>query len=77
MSVYEKGDYIKAEFKDDSTGESEWMWVQVESSYDSMRVVCGRLDNEPIVSADLSLGQQLAVSYDNIRDHRKASSFEA
>jgi len=30
MAVYEQGDYIKVEFKDDSTGESEWMWVMVD-----------------------------------------------
>lgn len=26
MPLYQPGDYIKVEFKDDGTGESEWMW---------------------------------------------------
>ena len=26
MAKYEPGDYVKAEFKDESTGENEWMW---------------------------------------------------
>ena len=35
-----------------------------------------KLDNEPIVNRDMRLGMALAVSYDNIRDHRTASSFK-
>lgn len=72
---YEPGDYLKVEFKSEQTGESEWMWVKVESSDDATRIVFGRLDNEPIVNTDLRLGMQLAVSYDNVREHMKASSF--
>jgi hypothetical protein len=34
MAKYESGDYVKAEFKDDKTGESEWMWVRVDSCDD-------------------------------------------
>ena len=34
MAVYEHGDYIKVEFKDDRTGESEWMWVMVDHADD-------------------------------------------
>jgi len=37
-------------------------------------MVFGRLDSEPIASPDLKLGMELAVSYDNIRDHRTAAS---
>jgi hypothetical protein len=74
--VYEQGDYVKAEFCDERTGELEWMWVKVSSSDDSLRVVFGRLDSEPIVLTDLSLGMELAVSYDNIRDHRTPVSFK-
>ena len=29
MSRYRPGDVVKVEFKDDETGESEWMWVRV------------------------------------------------
>ena len=76
MVQYQVGDYIKAEFKDDRTGESEWLWVRVQSSDDQLRVVFGELDNEPITLQGLRLGMLLAVSYDNIREHRSASSFK-
>jgi hypothetical protein len=35
MSNYQTGDYVKAEFRNDQTGESEWMWVRVESCDDA------------------------------------------
>lgn len=76
MASYESGDYVKVEFQDDKTGESEWMWVRVESADDSQRLVFGWLDSEPIVlTKDLRVGQRLAVSYDNIRQHKRASEF--
>jgi hypothetical protein len=50
MSTYQPGDYVKVEFRDDSTGESEWMWVKVEHADDEEEVVFGQLDNEPIVN---------------------------
>ena len=74
MGKYVIGDFVKAEFKDDSGGESEWMWIMVHSSDDEKRVVFGRLDNEPIIFKRLRLGQEIAVSYDLIREHRPASS---
>jgi hypothetical protein len=77
MSIYNPGDYIKAEFKEDSTGESEWMWVRIDHADDIERVVFGQLDNEPVVNKDLRRGMELAVSYDNIREHKKSSDFEA
>jgi len=70
LGRYAKGDYIKAEFTDDEKQESEWMWVLVDSSDDEARVVFGRLDSQPIVCTELRLGQQLAVSYDLVREHR-------
>ena len=76
MNMYTAGDYIKAEFRDEQSGEAEWMWVRVESDDPVRRVVFGTLDSEPVVSTDLRLGMQLAVSYDNIRDHRTPASFE-
>jgi len=75
MAAYEHGDYVKVEFKEDKTGESEWMWVRVDYADDIERVVFGRLDNEPVVNKDLRLGMELAVSYDNIREHRKSAVF--
>lgn len=75
MSVYEPGDYIKVDFKDDQSGESEWMWVRVESADDAKRIVFGSLDSQPVLdhSGKLKLGTQLAVSYDNVLQHKKAS----
>jgi hypothetical protein len=75
MGKYVKGDHVKAEFKDDASGESEWMWVMVDSSDDERRLVFGRLDNEPIVSKKLRLGQEIAVSFDVIREHRPGTRF--
>ncbi len=76
MTTYEPGDYIKAEFRDERSGESEWMWIKIHSSDDALRVVFGELDIEPIVSTNLRRGMALAVSYDNILDHRKPTSFD-
>ena len=39
-------------------------------------MVFGTFDSEPIVMAELRLGQELAVSYDNIREHRTPASFK-
>jgi len=75
MGKYQRGDFVKAEFRDERSGESEWMWVKVESSDDANRMVFGRLDNEPIVSLHVRLGMELAVSYDNVREHMKSESF--
>jgi hypothetical protein len=77
VSTYEKDDYIKVEFPDETTGVSEWMWVRVDYADDTNRLVFGWLDSQPVVNAaDLRLGQHLAVSYDNIRQHKKASEFD-
>ena len=76
MAEYEVGDYVKAEFKDDESGKSEWMWVHVESADDATRLVFGTLDNQPVVDTDaLQLGQRIAVSYDKIRQHKKSWEF--
>jgi hypothetical protein len=70
------GDYVKFEIKNDATGESEWMWLRVEHSDESKKLVFGWLDSETIVfAADLKLGQHMAVSYENVRDHKKGDEF--
>jgi uncharacterized protein YegJ (DUF2314 family) len=71
MGKYTKGDHVKIEVEDKRFGASEWMWVLVESSDDEQRLVFGTLDNEPIANTDMRLGQQLAVSYDKIREHKR------
>ena len=73
---YAAGDYVKFEIKDDATGESEWMWLKVDRSDEPNRFVFGILDSQPILfTKNLKLGQQIAVSFDNVRDHKKASDF--
>lgn len=77
MPDFQRGDYVKAEFRNDATGESEWMWVRIDS-YDKQRqVVFGILDSEPMLDygGKLRLGSELAVSYSNIREHRKPRDF--
>lgn len=74
--MYARGDYLKVEFRDEKSGESEWMWVLVESDDPTHRMVFGTLDSEPVVTRGVRLGHQLAVSYDNIREHRKPESFK-
>jgi len=74
MAACQPGDYVKVEFRDERTGDSEWMWVKVDYCDDANRLVFGWLDNEPVVSPDkLKFGQHLAISYDNVRDHRRSS----
>ena len=76
MGRYKAGEYVKVEVRDEASGESEWLWVLVDDSDDERRLVFGKLDNEPIVHTNMLLGMELAVSYDNIRDHRTATSFK-
>jgi uncharacterized protein YegJ (DUF2314 family) len=71
MSIYEPGDHVKVEFTDAESGESEWMWLQVDSIDDEQRLLFGKLDSQPIIITELRLGQALAVSYDKIREHRR------
>jgi hypothetical protein len=76
MARYEPGDYIKVEFKDDQSGESEWMWVLVERCDVADRLVFGTLDSLPVVHGDrLRLGQEVAISFENIREHKKHDAF--
>jgi hypothetical protein len=49
------------------------MWVRIDHADDSERIVFGQLDNEPVANKGLRRGMELAVSYDNIRDHKKLS----
>ena len=76
MPKFQPGDYVKAEFKDEVTGESEWMWVQVDSCDDEAGLLFGRLDNEPLLGTALHAGDEIAVSYKKIVEHRNASDFQ-
>jgi uncharacterized protein YegJ (DUF2314 family) len=75
MGMYKQGDSVKIEVPDETTGVGEWMWVLVDESDDERRLVFGKLDNEPLINTDMRLGMELAVSYDNVREHRTASFF--
>ena len=49
--------------------------ILVDRCDEEARLVFGRLDNEPIVNNCLPLGKELAISYDQIREHRKPWEF--
>ena len=71
MGKYSKGEHVKIEVVNEHSGESEWMWLLVDHSDDDRQLVFGKLDSEPVAITDMRLGQELAVSYDKIRQHRK------
>lgn len=71
MGRYAKGDHVKIEAVDDRSGESEWLWLLVESSDDESEIILGMLDSQPVVMTDMRLGQELAVGYEKVRDHRR------
>ena len=71
MGAYRKGDHVKIEVTNEQSFESEWMWLLVDHSDDEQRLVFGALDSEPVVTRDMRRGQELAVSYDRVREHRK------
>jgi hypothetical protein len=75
--IYERGDYVKVEFPDESTGIGEWMWVRVTRCDVQKRVIFGILDNEPLSDYEgtVKLGSELAVGYSQIREHRKPTEF--
>ncbi len=74
---YERGDYIKVEFPSEAGMPSEWMWVRIHHCDDSKQMVFGTLDNEPLndYNDKLELGSELAVSYSQIREHKKRTEF--
>jgi len=78
LPTYDPGDYVKVEFPEESTGSEEWMWVHVDRCDDEKRLVYGMLDNEPVnnYGGRLKLGSELAISYDQIREHKKPWEFK-
>lgn len=77
MPTYAPGDYVKVEFQDKTTGIGEWMWVRVSRCDDQRQLVFGTLDNQPLndYGGQIELGSELAVSYSQIREHRKPTEF--
>ena len=77
MAQYDRGDYVKVEFEAETPGlPGEWMWVRVHRCDEERQLLFGTLDNEPVVNPeDLHLGEELAISYTQIREHRKPWEF--
>jgi hypothetical protein len=75
--AYERGDYVKVEFPDETTGIGKWMWVRVHHCDEEKKLVFGTLDNNPVNDYDdkMELGSELAVAYSQIRDHKKPTEF--
>jgi hypothetical protein len=78
MSKYEQGDFIKVEFPDEATGTGEWMWLRVHNCDDAHQIVFGILDSTPVndYSGKLKWGTELAISFAQIRERKKAWEFE-
>ncbi|HTB12118.1 MAG TPA: hypothetical protein VK752_11125 [Bryobacteraceae bacterium] len=76
MGKYKRGDFVKIEIRDEGSGPSEWLWLRVDHSDDDQLLVFGKLDNEPIVHIEMRLGMELAVSYENVREHMTTKSFD-
>jgi len=76
MGKYQTGDHVKFEIVDDRSGEAEWLWLSVCESDDESGIVFGTLDSQPVVMTDMRLGQDLAISYDKVRDHRRFTQQE-
>jgi hypothetical protein len=77
IPTYERGDYVKVEFAGDAGMPSEWMWVRVDHCDEEQQLLFGTLDNEPLNdhNGKIGLGSELAVSYSQIREHRKPTEF--
>jgi hypothetical protein len=77
MARFDQGDYIKMEFEGcDVDLPPEWMWIRVHHCDDEHQLVFGSLDNEPVVnSEELQLGQEIAINYGKVREHKKPWEF--
>ena len=75
MAIYERGDYVKVEFAGTARLPGEWMWVRVDRCDEDLQLIFGRLDNEPLVTTGVEVGQELAISCDKVREHRKPWEF--
>lgn len=77
MPTYEVGDFVKAEFMDERTLESEWMWILVDSCDDANRLLFGQLESAPLLEhgRNLGPGSRLAITFDKIREHKKPWEF--
>lgn len=77
MAKYNIADCVKFEFADNDAGHSEWLWMIVDFCNEDAGVIFGRLDSVPVVMTHLRLGQEIAVSFENVGDvlsHPKVST---
>ena len=58
-------------------GETERMWVVVDFCDDDAGLLFGRLDNGSLLGTVLHVGDEIAVSYDKVVEHRKAWGTES
>jgi hypothetical protein len=77
MPTYERGDYVKVEFQDETAVIGEWMWVRVHHCDDEKQLIFGTLGSQLVndYGGKVELGSELAVSYSQIREHKKPSDF--
>lgn len=75
MPTYQQGDYVKVEFEGEHGMPGEWMWVRVARCDDERELVFGTLDNESLLDDKLKVGQELAISYAKIREHKTERDF--
>ncbi len=77
MATYNRGDCVKVEFADESTGVGEWMWMRVTRCDDQRQLVFGTLDSEPLndYGGQIGVGSELAIGFSQIREHRRATEF--
>lgn len=75
--TYQHGDYVKVEFAGEAGMPGEWMWVRVSRCDDEKQMVFGTLDSEPLndYRGKIALGSELAISFSQIREHRKPTEF--
>jgi uncharacterized protein YegJ (DUF2314 family) len=76
MGRYQSGEHVKFEVVEEHSDESEWLWLSVRESDDEREIVFGMLDSQPVVMTSMKLGQEFAISYDKVRDHRRFTQQE-
>jgi uncharacterized protein YegJ (DUF2314 family) len=66
---------VKIAFEGEGSLPGEWMWVCVDHCDEERQLIFGTLDNEPVVSENVTVGNELAISHDKVREHRKPWEF--
>ena len=53
MPTYQRGDYVKVEFQDETTVIGEWMWVRVHRCDDEKQLIFGTLGNQLVTTTEV------------------------